>query len=77
MAEVDDVIGVVVRDEHGRPVVGPDAGLDELGADAGAGVDQKSLIAEREERRGAPSLRVGRWTSRAEKDRAHCASIVA
>src|SRR5262249_40225183 len=74
VAEVDRVVRVVMRDEEGRPLHGAHAGLDQLGADAGAGIDEKSRVAEREERRGAPSLRVGRWTSRAEQNRAHLAS---
>src|SRR5262249_50128287 len=72
--EVDRVVGVMMRDEEGRPLHGPHPGLDQLGADTGAGGDEESRVAEREERRGAPSLRVGRWTSRAEQNRAHLAS---
>src|SRR3989442_794292 len=57
-----------------RPIPRPYASLDQLSTDARAGIDEKPLIPEREERRGASSLRVGRWTSRTEQNRAHLAS---
>ena len=43
VAEVDRVVGVVMRDEDRRPIVGAHAGLHELHADARARVDQEPL----------------------------------
>ena len=75
MAEVDRVIGVVMRDEDRRPVVGAQAGLHHLHADARAGVDQEMRgAAERDERGRAAPLGIGRWSTGAEKDRAHGAT---
>ena len=43
MAEVDHVVGVVMRDEDGRPVIGAHAGLDDLDADTRARVHQECV----------------------------------
>src|SRR5580765_333949 len=74
MTQIDRVIRVVTRDEHGRPIPRPYSGLDQPSTDARARIDAEPLVPEREERRGASSLRVGRWTSRTEQNRAHLAS---
>ena len=50
VAEVDHVVRVMVRDEDARPVERAHAGLHEPDTDAGAGVDEEALVAEREQR---------------------------
>ena len=77
MPQVDDVVRVMVRDEHARPVIGPHPRLDELGADTGACVDEEHLLAQRQQGGGAATLGIGRRRARAEKDGAHGAGILA
>ena len=58
-----------------RPVVGAHAGLHELHADARARVDQEVRgAAERDQRGRAAPRGIGRWSTGAEKDRAHGAT---
>jgi hypothetical protein len=71
MAQVDDVVRVVMRDEHRRPVIGAHARLDELDAHARARVHQEALLAQRQERGGPAALRVGRGRAGAEQHGAH------
>ena len=71
VAEVDGVVGMMVRDEDARPVVGTHAGLDELHAHARARIDEEALVPEAKERGGTPPRGIGRRRARAEEDGAH------
>src|SRR5262249_40179339 len=71
VAEIDGVVGMMMRDEDARPVVGAHAHLDELHARARARVDEEALVPEAQERRRPTPRGIGRWRARAEKDGAH------
>src|SRR5215510_5326721 len=69
--QVDDVVGVVMCDEHSRPVVRAHARLHELDAHAGARVDEELLVTVAEQRGWTAALRIGRGRTGAEEDGAH------